>query len=202
MKSIIIIFITSALLLIALVVGVLIFAFPKNTNKPNATSTPTPQSVTPTPHASATTTTPTASTSPSPVETMKIKIFLVALEDKGQRGKQIGCGDSMVSVERTVPKTEGVLKAALENLLAVKTRVFENTELYNALYQSSLTIKSVAVTNGTAKIELIGTVALGGVCDNPRFEEQLKQTAMQFPTVTATEIKINDKPLQEVLSLK
>ena len=41
---------------------------------------------------------------------------------------------------------------------------------------------------------------LGGVCDSPRFEAQIEQTALQFSTVSSVEVFINDIPLQDVLS--
>jgi hypothetical protein len=43
---------------------------------------------------------------------------------------------------------------------------------------------------------------LGGVCDNPRVEAQLVETAMQFPGVMEAAITINGTPLEEALSLK
>ena len=41
---------------------------------------------------------------------------------------------------------------------------------------------------------------LGGVCDSPRFEAQIEQTALQFSTVSNVEVFINDIPLEDVLS--
>ena len=41
---------------------------------------------------------------------------------------------------------------------------------------------------------------LGGVCDNPRVEGQIRKTAEQFSSVQNVEIYLNGKPLQESLS--
>jgi hypothetical protein len=49
---------------------------------------------------------------------------------------------------------------------------------------------------------LSGTMMLGGVCDNPRVEAQLEETALQFPTVSQVSVFVNSRPLEEVLSLK
>jgi sporulation and spore germination protein len=131
-----------------------------------------------------------------------VEIFLVALEDNGQSGILVGCGDSAVSVTVIIPRTQGVLKAALEKLLSIKEQYYGESGLYNALYQSDLELQSVTIDQGKAVIHLTGTVMLGGVCDAPRVEAQIKQTALQFSTVSDVEVFINDIPLEDVLSQK
>ena len=131
-----------------------------------------------------------------------VKIFLIALEDNGQSGILVGCGDSAVPVTVIIPRTQGVLKAALEKLLSIKEQYYGESGLYNALYQSDLKLKSVTIDQGKAVIHLTGTVMLGGVCDAPRVEAQIKQTALQFSTVSDVEVFINDIPLEDVLSQK
>jgi sporulation and spore germination protein len=131
-----------------------------------------------------------------------VEIFLVALEDNGQLGILVGCGDSAVSVTVIIPRTQGVLKAALEKLLSIKEQYYGESGLYNALYQSDLELQSVTIDQGKAVIHLTGTVMLGGVCDAPRVEAQIKQTALQFSTVSDVEVFINDIPLEDVLSQK
>jgi sporulation and spore germination protein len=131
-----------------------------------------------------------------------VKIFLIALEDNGQSGILVGCGDSAVPVTVVIPRTQGVLKAALEKLLSIKEQYYGESGLYNALYQSDLQLKSVTIDQGKAVIHLTGTVMLGGVCDAPRVEAQIKQTALQFSTVSGVEVFINDILLEDVLSQK
>jgi len=131
-----------------------------------------------------------------------VKIFLIALEDNGQSGILVGCGDSAVPVTVIIPRTQGVLKAALEKLLSIKEQYYGESGLYNALYQSDLKLKSVTIDQGKAVIHLTGTVMFGGVSDAPRFEAQIKQTALQFSTVSDVEVFINDIPLEDVLSQK
>jgi hypothetical protein len=43
---------------------------------------------------------------------------------------------------------------------------------------------------------------LGGVCDNPRVEAQIEETALQFATVSEVAVFVNGKPLEEIISLK
>jgi hypothetical protein len=129
-----------------------------------------------------------------------VEIFLIALEDNGQSGTLVGCGDSAVAVTVSIPQTQGVLRAALGKLLSLKQQLYGDSGLYNALYQSELQLKSVTIDQGKAIIHLTGTMMLGGACDAPRVEAQIEQTALQFSTVSSVEVFINDIPLEDVLS--
>lgn len=168
-----------------------------------STETPTPSSPTPIPD----TATPLPS-SPTLLPTtiqpgqQNVQIFLIALEDNGQSGKKIGCDDSVIPVPVAIAPTLGVLRAALEELLSLEDAYYGITGLYNALHQSELTLDSVSITQGNATIRLSGTLLLSGVCDNPRVEAQLKETALQFSTVSQVSIFVNGTPLEEVLSLE
>ncbi len=130
-----------------------------------------------------------------------IQVYLVALEDNGQTGQLIGCGDSLVPVEQSAQAGAAEPEAALQALLAIKDQYYGQSGLYNALYQSDLQVENVQVDDaGQATIQLTGQVKLGGECDTPRFKSQLEQTALQFPSVQNAAILINGQPMQEVLS--
>lgn len=131
-----------------------------------------------------------------------IKIFLIALEDNGQSGTQVGCSDSVIPVTVTIPQTQGVLRAALEKLFSAKQQFYGESGLYNALYQSDLEISSIAIEQGKATIRLTGSIMLGGACDAPRVQAQIEQTALQFSTVSEVAVFINDVPLTDFLSSK
>jgi hypothetical protein len=133
---------------------------------------------------------------------MTVQVLLIAVGDNGQSGKLIGCGDSAVPVQVTIPATEGVLRAALNELLSIKEQYYGQSGLYNALYQSDLQVEDVAIESGTAIIELSGNLMLGGECDSPRVEAQIEETARQFSTVQAVSVFLNGEPLEEVLSLQ
>lgn len=134
--------------------------------------------------------------------TTLVKVFLIAIDDNGQSGTAIGCGDSAIPVQVEVPSTQEVLRAAMTALLSIKTQYYGESGLYNALYQTDLQVADIQIDSGKAKIYLTGTMMMGGECDIPRVQAQLEQTALQFSTVTEVTIFINSIPLADALSLK
>jgi Sporulation and spore germination len=132
----------------------------------------------------------------------QVKVFLIALEDNGKAGSLVGCGDSVVGVERVIAPTTAPLTAGLRELLSIHDRLYGQSGLYNALYQSDLQVSKVTIVNGAATIRLTGQLLLGGECDDPRVAAQLTNTALQFSTVNSVEIFVNDIPLNDVLSGK
>jgi hypothetical protein len=148
---------------------------------------------------------PPVATSVPPTDTpsaINVQVFLIALEDNGQSGELVGCGDSAIPVQVTTAPTQGVLRVALEALLSIKEQYYGESGLYNALYQSDLRVEGVTIEDGLATIHLSGTMTLGGVCDNPRVQAQIEETALQFSTVSDVAVFVNDVPLEEVLSEK
>lgn len=135
-------------------------------------------------------------------DTQMVEIALIALEDDGASGKQIGCGDSVVLVDQEIQKTQAPLRAALLQLLSIKDTSYGESGLYTALAQADLSLDEVGIENGEAVIKLSGDLSLGGVCDNPRVQAQLVETALQFPTVNKVSIFLNDEPLEEALSMQ
>ncbi|MBM2820898.1 MAG: hypothetical protein HW405_658 [Candidatus Berkelbacteria bacterium] len=143
---------------------------------------------------------PAVESSPSAT---KVKIFMIAKDDNGASGKQIGCGDSAVAVTREVPETKAVLKAAMEQLVSIKDENYGQSGLYNPLFGSSLNLVSASIDDsGKATVKFTGTLQLVGGCEDPRIQAQLEETALQFSSVKSTEIWINDKTLKEIMSLK
>lgn len=132
-------------------------------------------------------------------KTMVIHFYFIAVDDHGRSGKRIGCGDSLVAVSRPIPWTRTPLTTAFQLLLANRQRFYGQSGLYNVLYQARMKFKRAAVAKGKAMIYLTGKLYLRGVCDEPRAEWQLKQTALQFPTVHSVAIVINNIPLHKVL---
>lgn len=135
-------------------------------------------------------------------KTTTVKIYLIALGDNGASGEQIGCGDSVIAIFRQVPQTQAVLKAALNELLSLKSQYYGESGLVNSLYQSNLKLDDVYIIGGKATVKLSGIISLAGVCDSPRVEAQLNSTVLQFPTVKESEIFVNGKPLSDILSGK
>jgi hypothetical protein len=133
-------------------------------------------------------------------KTTSVKMYLVAVGDNGRSGKKIGCGDSLIAVTRRIAPATVPLSAALRLLLSDHHRFYGQSGLYNALFQSRLTVKHVIVRNGRATIRLTGRMRLGGVCDDPRVGAQLRSTAYQFSTVHSVTIFVNGVPLSRRLS--
>jgi hypothetical protein len=131
-----------------------------------------------------------------------VKIVLIALEDNGRSGTLVGCGDTAIPIDVTIPRTQGVLRAALEKLLSAKQQFYGESGYYNALYQSDLQVAGVVIEQGKAVIHLTGNIMLGGTCDAPRVEAQIEQTALQFSTVSDVAVFVNDVALEDVLSTK
>ena len=129
----------------------------------------------------------------------RVKIHLIALEDSGQSGPEIGCGDSVVAVEVAVSPTNAPLKAALGQLLSIEDQYYGQSGLYNALYQSDLTVDDVQIANRVATVRLSGSLLVGGTCDVPRVKAQLERTLLQFSTVDTASIFVNGTPLDDVL---
>ncbi len=136
------------------------------------------------------------------VKEVQVKIYLIALNDNGKSGKDIGTGDSVVAVERTITTPQTPLKAAFEALLAIKEPYDKATGFYNTLYRANLKLDKATITNGKAAVYLTGSLNLGGVMDIPRIENQLNETALQFSTVKEVQIYLNGNPLKDALSLK
>jgi hypothetical protein len=137
-----------------------------------------------------------ASTSAPIVE--EVDVYLVAVGDNGKKGPKIGCDDSLVAITRKIKPTVAPLKAAIEELLAIPHEY--NKELGNYWWGKNLKLKMVSITDGVATIHITGEGPfVAGVCDEPRITEQIKETAMQFPSVNSVKVFVNDKPLAEVI---
>jgi hypothetical protein len=162
----------------------------------SATATP---AVTTTPAVSGTipppASTPASETGPT---TQDVKIYLVAVGDNGKKGKKIGCEDSLVAITRTVKSAGEPLKAAIEELLAIPHEY--SKELGNYWWGKNLKVKSLAIADGVATINISGEGPfVAGVCDEPRITEQIEETAKQFPTVKKVKVFVNNKTLAEAI---
>lgn len=125
----------------------------------------------------------------------RTNIYLVALEDGGQSGMEIGCGDSVIPVEVSIAPTIAPLTAAMETLLGINDRYYGQSGLYNALAQSALSVDRIDIVNGVASIYLSGQLQVGGVCDEPRVRAQIEETALQYYTVDEVRIFVNGERL-------
>ena len=135
-----------------------------------------------------------------PAQFTRANIYLIAVDDGGQAGAEVGCNDSLVPVEVTFAPTVAPLTAALEELFTIDSRMYGQSGLYNPLYRSDLAVEGIDIeANGEARIELTGSITIGGTCDVPRVEEMLRQTALQYSTINEVTILVNGEPLSDAL---
>ena len=127
----------------------------------------------------------------------EVKVYLVALDDRGRRGRRIGCEDSLVPVTRTVSAAGTPLQAAVEELLALP-REYEGG-LGNYWAGQSLRVQSAVVCRGVATVRIRGTLPVAGICDEPRIEEQIKATALQFRGVRSVRVFLNGQRLADAI---
>jgi hypothetical protein len=132
----------------------------------------------------------------------RVNLYFIAVADAGRTGDPVGCDDSVVPVQVRIQPTNAPLTAAMQALLAVRTRNYGENNYYNALHQSELQVQRIVIENRVATVELSGTLRSGGVCDDPRIKAQLERTATQFPTVDRARILINGRTIDDILSLR
>lgn len=147
--------------------------------------------------------TPTLAPQPQPTQAPpsgvffdRANIYLISMGDGGG----VGCGDSTVPVLRQFSPTVAPLTSALETLLSIHSDYYGESGLYNALYQSNLSLQGVNIVNGQAIINLSGQLITGGTCDDPRIIAQIEQTALQFATINGVQINVNGVPIRDALS--
>lgn len=131
-----------------------------------------------------------------------VSLALVALHDNGKSGTAIGCGDSIVLVSHALPTAEKMtseekIKKALQILFATDD-FYGASGLYNALGQSlDLSIASIVLADAGATVSLTGSFLSGGVCDDPRITEQLRETIRVNSSVATVEIFINNQSIED-----
>ncbi|MDQ0925856.1 hypothetical protein QF038_004364 [Pseudarthrobacter sp. W1I19] len=155
----------------------------------------------------------TASQSPAPsapppsgraAAVQAVTAYYVLLDDGGTNGVRFGCNDSLVGVALASPAAEEPLPAAVGALLEAPTEAGLSKparETYNALTNSDLKFLSGSFDGTTVTVYLAGTLRLGGVCDIPRVEAQLTQTAVAAVGAIRAEIYVNGSGLAEALRL-
>lgn len=143
----------------------------------------------------------------APTKETQLEVAYIAVSDNGASGPLVGCGDSEILTEVSVNgdlNAKQRITAALENLFNNKEQFMDGSGLYNALYQSTLTVDSVVINDGTVTVELSGATQLGGECDDPRFVEQIKGTVennLDSEKTFTTTINLNGKPLEKIQDL-
>jgi len=121
---------------------------------------------------------------------------------KNGNAKDIGCGNTTKPMTGKSTFKGDPVQDALEVLFALKNAGYENGELYNALYQSKLKVQSVETKNDVVTVKLTGNIKLSGECDIPRVRAQLMDTIKLASDTKKIVVLVNDKTLEDALSLK
>lgn len=129
-----------------------------------------------------------------------VTAYYVLLDDGGARGVRFGCNDSLAGVRRPAAGPAEPLAAAMNALLDGSAEPAPG--LYNALSASNLTFLSGTFDGYTVTVYLAGALRAGGVCDVPRVEAQLTQTAVASVGAIRAEVYVNGAGLADALSLK
>lgn len=124
------------------------------------------------------------------VESMTVKAFF------GNTVKNPGAEDckAVFPVDRRIPKTQAVARAALEELLK-GVNAEEGKAGYFTSINSGVKINSIVVESGVAKVDFDETLeqAVGGSCRVAAIRAQITQTLKQFSTVKSVIISINGR---------
>ncbi|WP_243400580.1 hypothetical protein [Arthrobacter sp. Bz4] len=189
-------------------------ADPTPTVSSSVTTASPPAPGTPSAAPTSTAAVPPSSTPASPSETAEptpaglpeqvapLTIYYVAVDDNGVSGPLIGCGDSLIATTTAPVRFTDQVGPSMETLLANKSRDVGMSGLVNVLYQSSLTYVGGELNGNTITIWLTGQFMLGGVCDIPRAKAQLEYTAMAAAGATSARVFVNNRLIDEVLSLR
>lgn len=124
-----------------------------------------------------------------PVEKMTVKAYF----NNSELDPQISC-NKVFAVERKVPKTQAVARAALDELLKGTTPA-EQQDGYFTSINSGVTIKSLTVSNGVARVDFDERIeeGTGGSCRVSAIRAQITETLKQFSTVNQVIISVNGR---------
>ncbi len=124
-----------------------------------------------------------------PSKKITIKVFF----NNSKMDSEFSC-NKVFPVERKIPKTLAVARAALEELLKGPTEQ-EKLEGFLTSINSGVKIQSLNIENGLAKVDFDERLEyqVGGSCRVSAIRAQITETLKQFPTVDNVIISINGR---------
>jgi len=124
-----------------------------------------------------------------PQDKMQVKVFF----NNSKLDPEFSC-NKVSLVLREIPKTEGVARAALEELLKGPTEE-EKAEGYFTSINQGVIIQSLIIENGVAKVDFDEQLGyqVGGSCKVAAIRAEITQTLRQFPTVKNVIISIDGR---------
>ena len=120
-------------------------------------------------------------------------IILKAFFNNDRLDPEFSC-NKVFPVERRVPKTQALARAALEELLKGSTEVEKNQGFFTSI-NPGVKIQGLTIENGVAKVEFDEQLEyhVGGSCRVAAIRAQITETLKQFPTVDSAIISINGR---------
>lgn len=122
-------------------------------------------------------------------KTTKVKAFF----SNNNLDKEVTCS-KVFPIEREVPETQSVARAAVEELLKGITETEKNEGYYTSI-NAGVKIQKLTIENGTAKVDFDDTIEknLGGSCRVSAIRAQITETLKQFPTIKNVVISVNGR---------
>ena len=123
-------------------------------------------------------------------ETTTVKVFFPnTIKDP----EMMDCG-KVFAVERVIPKTPGVARAAMEELLRGPTASEKSAGATTSL-NDGIKIQRLVVENGVAEVDFDEQLQfeVGGSCRIQSIRAQIRETLRQFPTVKDVVISIDGR---------
>ena len=128
-------------------------------------------------------------------ETMVVKVYF----SNSQKDPQALHCEEVYPVERYIPKTVAVIRAALEELLKGPNDIEIEQGCFTSINQG-VEVQSLAVEDGVAKIDLNTQLEyqVGGSCRVQAIRAQITETLKQFPEVQEVIISIDGR-IEDIL---
>jgi len=94
---------------------------------------------------------------------------------------------------RSIPKTQAVARASIEELLKGPTQE-ENNKGYISNIPNGTILKSITITNGVALVDFNGTIENGVTsCGGGMRIWQIRETLLQFPTIKTVKFSVDGR---------
>ncbi len=123
------------------------------------------------------------------VEAMAVKVFF----NNSKMDPDFSC-NKVFPIERSVPKTQAVARAALEELLRGVTDLEKDAGFFTSI-NSGVKIQSLTIENSVAKVDFDEQLEfqVGGSCRVAAIRAEITETLKQFSTVNSVIISINGR---------
>jgi len=125
----------------------------------------------------------------NPVEAMIVKVYF----NNSNLDPEFSC-NKVFPVEREIPKTQAVARAALEELLKGASDSDKEQGFFTSI-NPGVKIQKLVIENGVAKVEFDEQLEfqVGGSCRVSAIRAQIRETLKQFPTVGEVIISIDGR---------